>query len=295
MAYKRPTVRKEPKPHPIEEYSVYGYINTANDDPWISKNLADLHDDSRFALHQFSSVLDSVNKMEVSHLKPEAAKKLKMEMVLNAKRSLMSFLKKHREYGEAEVAKVQQAILRATEPESYSDPIKALQQEMRLKEIRENLKQIEPRNRRDAIAGRLERLQAVVSNPDPGDIIIDQSALTELRREYAFKLDPSLVEEEKDQKEILRALRKRAGDVSATSVRMLIYNKLDDPLPPLEFFETFPPQTEHEGAYAEKRIQAWERRALAAENREKFDEADEGLNLEAGERVERLKKGIKHE
>jgi len=295
MAYKRPVIKKEIKLHNLRrEFGIYGFIDISNDQPWISPHLIELHDDARYALSQFSSAIKAVNEMEVSHLKPEAAKKLKTEMVLNAKRVLMSFLKKHRMKYEDEVVKVEQMILRQTQPDSPSDPIKALQQDMKLREIRDRLRQIPPQERRDAVAGSLERIQAVVSNPDPGDLIIDANALIEIRREFAFKQDPSLVQQEKDQREILKAVRKRAGDISATSAKMLIYYKMEDPLPPSEFFDVFNPQTAHEQAYADQRIQRWERRQAEDEKKIKFEEENEGVNIEAGERAERLKQGIRH-
>jgi hypothetical protein len=206
----------------------------------------------------------------------------------------MGFLKKHIEKYKSEIVAVENAILRVTQPDNPSDSTKTLLQELRFKEIRDNLRQINPKNRRDAIAGSLERLQAVISNPDPSDIIIDRNALNELRREWAFKQDPSLIEQEKDQKQIYKSVRARAAEVSATAAKMLIYAKLDDPLPPAEFFDAFPPQTEYEAALAEKRIQQWEKAQNEAEKKKSFDEKQAGLNLQAGERAERLSKGIQH-
>ena len=293
--YKRPAPKAEGKPHPINaEFQHYGFINTEHDQPWISPHLEELMNDGRFALHQFSRSIDDIINSDWNDFKPEIAKQKKAELILKSKRALMSFLKKHIEGYKGEINAVYNSILRVTEPAQPSDPMKLMLQEMRLREIRENLKNIEPKRRRESIAGSLERLQAVISNPDPNDIIIDQNALTELRREYAFKQDPSLIKQEKDQQKIYKAVRARAADINATAAKMLIYSKLDDPLPPAEHFEVFTPQDDHELEIANRRIQQWQKDQDKAERQKLFDERQAGFNLEAGARAERLSKGMPH-
>ena len=286
--YKRPDPKKPLKEHPLQtEFGAYGFINTSNDPAWISPHLTELQDDGRFALHQFSSTIDQVKTLDMGDFRPEIAKAKREQLILQSKRAMLSFLKKHVQQYKEEITAVENAILRVTQPDKPSDSTKALLQELRNKEIRENIRQINPKNRRDAIAGSLERLQAVINNPDPSNIIIDQNALNELRREYAFKVDPSLIEQLNDQKQIYKMVRSRAADISATSAKMLIYSKLDDPLPPIEHYEVFTPQTDHEKVLADNRIQAWDKQQMKIVRDKELAEKNEGLNLEAGERAGR--------
>jgi hypothetical protein len=295
MAYKRKDLQRPEKPHKLQEnWGSLGQINTMNDPGWIHPNLVELMDDGGFALSQFQAAIESAKNLDMTELKPEIAMAKRTELVLKARRASLTFLKKHVEKFKSDMNAVSNKILRVTEPASPSDPMKAMLQQMAAKEIRDNLRNINPKDRRAAIAGNLERMQAVISNPDLSDIIIGAEALTELRREFAFKQDPSLIEEEKDQREVYKAVRARAGEINATAAKMLILSKLDDPLPPVEHFEIFTPETEHEQAYADRRVQLWQEAQNKIENDKKFAEKNEGVNLQAGERAVRIARGIPH-
>lgn len=290
MAYKRLNLQKPAKEHPISEFGIYGFINTEHDQGWIYTHLQELMDDGRFALNQFSKSIDDIKNSKWSDYKPEIARQKKEETILKSKRALMSFLKKHIEKYKAEVDAVYNEILRVTQPDQPSDPMKVMLQEMRFREIRDNLKNIEPKRRREAIAGSLERLQAVINNPDSSDVIISPESLNELRREFAFKQDPSLIEQEKDQQTIYKSVRRRAADINATASKMLIYSKLDDPLPPTEHFEVFTPESDHEKALADNRIQSWQKAQDKIARDKEFAERDQGINLEVGERATRMRR-----
>ena len=294
MPYRRPAIAPPKEPHQIEkEFGAYGFITASKDPGWISPHLKELMDDGRFALHQFSSAVDSAKGLLMPDYKPEAVQAKKAEMILKARRATMSFLKKHVERYKSETIAVSNMILRMTEPDRPSDPMKAMLQEMRHREIRDNLKNTDPRHRRQAIAGSLERIQAVVGNPDPNNVSIDADVLNEMRREYAFRQDPSLIEQEKDAREIYRAVRDRAAEINATASKMLIFTKLDDPLPPQEHFEVFTPESEYERALAERRVQIWNRQQMKAAQDKEFEEKNAGINLQAGARAARTSGGVR--
>lgn len=295
MAYKRPNPKKSEKEHQLQTtFGIYGQFSASNDPGWIAPHLTELMDDGLFALHQFSSAIDSAKKLNMSDYKPEVAKAKRDELILKAKRALMTFLKKHIEKFKSEANAVSNAILRVTEPAQPSDPMKAMLQEMRFREIRDNLKNTDPKHRRQAVAGNLERMQAIIANPDPSNIILSEETMTELRREYAFKQDPSLIEQEKDQREIYKAVRARAAEVNATSEKMLIFSKMESNLPPAEHFEVFDPQTEHEKEYAKDRIQRYDKQQIQIAFREELAEKNKGINLGVDERVARIERGVQH-
>jgi hypothetical protein len=136
----------------------------------------------------------------------------------------------------------------------------------------------------------LERIQAILGNPDPNDIIINEDSLTELRREYAFKQDSSLRTKEEDQQIIYKSVRRRAGEINAAASKMLIYQKIDDPTPPAEHFAVFEPETEHEAVYAQNRIQSWEKKQSEIERKKELAENNKGVNLEIPKRIERVRR-----
>lgn len=286
--YKRPTTAKpEKEPYLKTNFGAYGFINTDNDPGWISPYLQELMDDGNYALSQFLSMVKTAKEQDMSDYKPEIAAAKKAEMILKGKRALMTFLTKHIEKYKSDANAVSNAILRVTEPSQPSDQVKALLQELRFKEIRDNLRNIDPKHRRQAIAGNLERIKAIVGNPDPGDIIISEDSLTEIRREYAFSMDSTLAEQEKDQREIYKAVRARAADINATATKMLIDSKLNDPTPPAEHFAVFEPQDDHERAFADKRILSWQRKQAEEARLKQFESKRQGLNMEIGARAER--------
>ena len=77
---------------------------------------------------------------------------------------------------------------------------------------------------------------------------------------------------------------------------MLINAKMDDPLPPKEYFETFTPENDYQLGIAKTRIKDWNERQDAEERQKKLAEMDdhEGVNLEAGHRAVRIDRGIPH-
>jgi hypothetical protein len=295
MSYKRKNLPQPEKEHPLQTtFGVYGFISAASDPGWIAPHLTELMDDGRFALSQFSASIDSAKGLNMGEYKPEIAAQKRAELILKGKRALMTFLKKHIEKYKSEANAVSNMILRVTEPAQPNDAMKAMLQEMRFREIRDNLKNTDPKLRRQAVAGNLERLQAIIANPDPSNIILSEETMTELRREFAFKQDPSLIEQEKDQREIYRAVRARAAEVSATAAKMLIYAKIDDPLPPAEHFDVFDPQTDYEKHLADNRIQLYDRQQMKIARDKELAEKNTGVNLQAGERVARIERGPKH-
>ncbi|MFH1080477.1 MAG: hypothetical protein V1766_09500 [Pseudomonadota bacterium] len=295
MPYKRPEPKKSEKVHPLQTtFGIYGMINTSNDPGWISSHLTELMDDGLFALHQFSTSIDSAKGLNMSDYKHSIAAAKRAELILKGKRALMSFLRKHIEKYKSEANAVSNALLRVTEPAQPTDPMKAMLQEMRFREIRDNLKNTDPKHRRQAVAGNLERLQAIIANPDPINIILSEETMTELRRDFAFKQDPTLIEQEKDQREIYKAIRARAAEINATSEKMLIYAKMESPLPPAEHFEVFDPQTEHEKVLAADRIELYEKQQMKIARYKELAETNTGINLGVDDRVKRLAGGPKH-
>ena len=142
----------------------------------------------------------------MSDFKPEIAKARKTETLLKAKRALMSFLKKHIEKFKSEANAVGAEILRVSEPTKSNDPMKAMLAEMKNQEIRNLVRNADPKHRHDMISGNLAYIQAMIDAPDD---IIGRENLNTIRREYAFRQDPSLREKEADQIEIYRAVRKK--------------------------------------------------------------------------------------
>ncbi len=289
MSYKRKIVDKPQTQHQLETaFGHYGQLSLEHDQGWIFEKLRELHEDATFSLSQFFNVAQSVKKMDVSEFKKHIADAKRTEPIIKGRKALLTFLKKHISKAESDVKAVQNKILRETQPDDPSDPVAKMFQFMKNQEIRTNLKSIEPKNRRAAIAGNLERIRACITNPDSSDVIVADSALIEMRREYAFSQDPSLIDEEKDYQEIYKSVRTRAGEINATSIKILMDAGLkDDPLPPSEHFEVFTPQSDYEKALAEKRILAYQREQTKIAKDKEFEERNAGVNLDIEKRKKR--------
>jgi hypothetical protein len=284
MAYDRKTEKPE-KLHPIQEdFAMYEQLNLKADPGWIVPHLTELHEDSRFALHRLFSVIDDVTKRDFSEYRPEIATTKKAEAILDARRKFMTFMKKHITKAQKDIEAMERKILQMTQPETINDPTRAMLQELRNQEIRSLVRNTDPKYRHDLIRSNVEFIKALVSSPDE---IISKESLTELRREYAFTEDPTLKEEERDTKDLYRYVRKRAGEVNATATVRLLHAKIDDPLPPNELFEVFPPRNDYEKYLTRQKTQKYERAKNEAERKEKFLEENEGINLEVQARKER--------
>jgi hypothetical protein len=296
MAYKRPNIAKPLKPHPIEE--TWGHLKQFDHlktmPGWIYEKVLPLLSEWNFALGQLASTVDGAVKADYSELKDHIAKEKRAKAILKARQAQMTFFRKAIEAADSEVKKSQNAILRVTEPDAPSDPVKAMLQQMKYAEIRANLKAIEPKHRSDSIRGNLERIKALVANPDSADIIVSQETLAGIRRQYAFDLDSSLQDEERDTTDIYQAVRKTAGAANATGAAYLVSMKQEDPLPLAEHYQVFTPENEYNKYLADKRVHEWEKAKAAAEKTKEFNENHAELNLQAGERTERTTKGIQH-
>lgn len=284
MPYKRP-ILVPPKEHPIQlEYGHYKALSAHLDSGWERSFLDELMSEGRFALGQVSDTIDTVKSMNLSDYKPEVANKKRNELIYKARSVLLGFLKRHIETAANNVSATQNKILRMTENEPISDPLRAIERLLLQQEIRNLIRQTDPKHRHDFIAQNPEFIKACVASPDP---LISPENLEKLRLAEAYRQDPSLQNELNDAELIYRKVRNRASEISAVSVKMLIDNHLDDPVPPTEHFSVFPPQTDRDREIAARVIQTHERKQTQEEKKRLFDEKNLGLNFEVQARAQR--------
>lgn len=263
--YKRPYL-EVPKEHPLQiEFGAYKMLSAHLDSGWERKHLEDLMGEGRIFLAQISDTIDRIKSANYSDYKKEAAAKKKSELVANARKTLLEAVKKYIDQAELNVTATKNKVLRVTENEASSDPIK----ESRQKEIRDWIRQQDPRNRVDLVSGNVEYIKAVVGSPVP---IFASDVLEKLRYDAAYQLDPSLQLELNDANLIYKKVRGRAAEINSISVKMLIDQKIDDPVPPEEHFSVFNPLSEHEQSLADKVILNHQREITKAENKKKFDD-----------------------
>lgn len=242
-----------------ENFGIHNILSADKDPDWIKPHLSPLHEDGCFALWQVRDAIAQIEAMELQDYKPEIAQKKREAKAIEAKQAVLSFVKKHIAFADENRKAVANKILRVTEPEVPNDPVKAMLQEIRNQEIRQNLKSVEPKHRSAAIAGSLERIHAVLGNPDPGDQLIKPESLLEIRREFAFKKDPNLRTELSEAEAIYKAVRTRAGEINGTATKMLLNKKMDAELDPREHFSVFPAEDEFQQIRAERLIQNYTR------------------------------------
>lgn len=283
MPYKRDNYTKRPEPHGLfVAYQRYDQLTMHKDPGWIEAKLEELHNDGHYNLNQLQKAIDRVKVLDLSEYRPEVARKKQAEIIQGPRRQMLSILKKKIDTAREDIAKVKNAILRVTEPPDSHDTNKIIRQELRLQELRSVLRQIDPKDRPSYIrqnADNPEFLHACTSSPDE---IISPDVLEELRREYAFRQDPSLRNLENDTIAMYQATRRRAGEVNATSITMLNESKIDDPVTPPEHFEVFAPDTPYERYLADKRVRTYTNDLIHEEIKKNHEEHNKPLNFEPG-------------
>lgn len=285
MSYQRLFYEKPSQLHPLEiNFGHHGQFSVRNDAGWLYKACEELMEDGNFALHTMRDVIERVKKLDVSDYRDEVAKRKKAEPVLNARMALLTFIRKHIDAAKADIGKVRAAILRETEPLPEKDSVKAMLQELKNQEIRGIIRSTEPKHRDDLIRGNIQYIQACIDAPDD---LISQDHLEELRRELAFTKDPALVNLEKDTEQIYKAVRKRAGEINATAVKMLIEEHLDDPVPPAEHYSVFEPETPYDRELANRKITSYQKQQDQAAKKIEFEEREKGINFEIKRRAAR--------
>ncbi|HAR96580.1 MAG TPA: hypothetical protein DCR97_11560 [Deltaproteobacteria bacterium] len=258
-AYSTPTIALPSEPDKLQEtFGRFGQLDSMKTDSgWMRQQVAELHEDGNFALSQLMTTVQKVKDMDLSELRDEVAEERRMVPLLEAKRALMTFLKKHVEAAQEDVKATSETILRPTAPLEEKEPVKAVLSELRQQEIRGLIRSADPKDRRALISGKLDFIRAATSSPDP---LIDPEALLEIRRQYAFDLDPSLQLWERDRLRRAATIRQRAAEINATSIRIMNEHGFKtDPLPPEEFYSVFTPRDEHEASLARQRVIAYER------------------------------------
>lgn len=239
----------------------------------------ELMEDGHFALRQIESTLEHIKQTNYDDLKESVAVRKKQELVYASRKALMTFLRKHVDRAREDVEKTRNKILRVTEIDHTGLSTAQLIEKLSLeKEIRDEIRKVAPKDRSDFIKGNLEFLKAVAGSPTP---LLNHNTLTTLRMEAAMAADPSLQDELKDSELTYQIVRKRAAEVSAVSVKLLLDTGINDPVPPAEHFDVFPPQSDHEREIANRMIQAYDNKKDQAERKARFDEQNPGINLQA--------------
>jgi hypothetical protein len=283
MAYVRPVKEKRKDPHPLEtEFGFFHQLSMQLDNGWEQNFLADLHDEARLFLSQINSVLDHVKSQDFSDYRKEVADKKKANLIRKSREILLSSLKRHIDDARSNVEAVKNKILRVTENPEISDINKNIERLFLQREIRDEIKLTDPKDRNAMIAGNLEMIRACLSSPVP---LLSPEHLERLRVEYAFQIDPSLEIEAKDSRLQYRKTRERAGEINGTAKMMLVNTKIEDPISPEEHFAVFVPDNEYDQVLADKQILSYSREQEKQRRQKQFDDSHPGVNL-GGEAID---------
>lgn len=269
--YKRKLLEKKKEEAIIaQQWKHYGQLTNHLDPGWLQPFLAEVEQDGTFALYQIQKTIDHVKTLKLGDYKEDIATKKKSEPVLKARQALLGFLKKSIDKAREEVEQVGNYILRQTEPESETNATKLMMREMKYQEVRMIVRNADPRHRPDLIRGNKLFLEAMIDSPDQ---LISPDNLIQMRRDYAFSIDPSLELWEKDTKIQHDYIRRRAGEINATAHMMITDSlKIDVDVSPEEFYQAFPPQNDREATIAAQRIQAFNSAKDRAERKAEWEE-----------------------
>jgi hypothetical protein len=275
MPYQRKLVAKSRDLPELEMlFGHLGQVRTNSDPGWLEDKLKSLHSAGVLALSQMERVIGNVKARDWSDYKVDVARRKQKESLYSARKALLGFLKKEIDEARLELQRTKALILRITEPEVETGS-KAILNELRAQEIRQLIRNADPKHRPDLVRHNPDFLKALVGAPDA----LLAESLEKLRYEYAFSIDPSLELMLRDEEATYKLIRKRAGEINATSIALLTKEKLPDPIELQEHFAVFPPDTPMEQEYANKAILAEEREKVKQENKLEFEKQDRGIAI----------------
>ena len=165
-------------------------------------------------------------------------------------------MQKEIEETSANVINVENRILKETEPQKFDDDLKTIRQQMHHQEIRNNFLglSIEARNTllNNAVKeGNKDIITAIASSPIS---MVEPDHLLELRKDFAFKHNPTLQTTYNQAKQLESICRMKCGNLNATAKAILMNEDIQDPISHQEHFEVFQPRTRQELYCANRKI-----------------------------------------
>jgi hypothetical protein len=241
--------------HDIGIFESYGE-NLLNAAEIAHFRLNRLYDKASPALSGIINVMAKNKKEDFSHLKPEIAEQRKSAKLHDARKHLLYILQKEIEETSANVINVENRILKETEPQKFDDDLKTIRQQMHHQEIRNNFLglSIEARNTllNNAVKeGNKDIITAIASSPIS---MVEPDHLLELRKDFAFKHNPTLQTTYNQAKQLESICRMKCGNLNATAKKILMAEEIEDPISHQEHFTVFQPRTRHELYCANRKI-----------------------------------------
>ncbi len=237
--------------HSINRFSTYGQLSELSIPAWAELRLKQLYTDCEPSLDQALNAAISAKK-DLNDYQPHIQDKMRAEILIKPRSRLHGTIREHLKETRENVDRIQNKILAVSLPKQAKDPQDRMNNTLRNQEIRSLLRS-EPdlEKRKTLITENPEYLKAVSSHNDG---IIPKNLLTELRRTYAFQINPDLLVFENQTKKLAELVRQKSGEVNATQICLYTKEDLPDPLSRSDHFQTFTPQTEFEAELAAKSI-----------------------------------------
>lgn len=282
--YKRADDFTEPKEPPlIRIFESYNQLqDISQDESWKKHRLYKLYDRAQPLLSALLVKAKTVKSLELNDFTPEAKETRRKDHLRPAYESLLNIISEERRTVQQNVKNMELRILNVSNPAKPREITDRLDFNDRMKEIRQIIRAKE--NMQDRIklvqkhldAGDPSFLHALVLSPDE---IIPTNRLNEIRRQYAFRVSPTMQNAENDAIALAEAVTERTSQLAGTAVEILREKGLDIPISRETFFTYFPTDDEFEQARQERLINMENDVLKRQRQREEFDEQHSGINM----------------
>ena len=282
--YKRNDDFQEPGEEPaIRNFESYGQLSDISQDPnWMKTRLYSIYSEAEPLLNSLSERSKSVTALELDQYKPEVQEERKRAYIKEHFERILKLIQTERVRAGEAVENMKKYILNFSKPKPPKDLGDRFSFDSMNAEIRMLIRsQSDMQGRIAMVTKALENdnsafMLAAISSPDE---IIPKARLNEIRRQFAFKENPSLQEAEADAIKIEKSIERRTSEISGTATKILMSNGQDMPLTKAEFFAYFPPKDELDGARKQRMLDSeadLQRRRKQAQD---FDEQHIGVAM----------------
>jgi len=267
--------------HNISLYDSYGEL-TFHDIPTFSEGqLKKLFNEAEPVLRETLNSINEIKTTDYSNYKKEYAKQLKRDTLLKPRKKLHDIFKKYFQESEQSNLMITERIKNHSKVKLSDNIHETIRQVARLDECRNILRSKSIEEKKEIIQQGIERNDPtfLIACGDSPDSILPDKTLNEFQELWAFQVEPELKEHQFQIQQINKLVRRKAGELNATQLKMLMNESMEDPISKTEHFDTFQPVTEYEQINANSLIDRERERERADSLRSHHEEANQGINI----------------
>lgn len=267
--------------HKIQLFDGYGEL-ILNDIPtFAERQLIKLFDEAEPILKETLNSINEIKSTDYSNYKKAYAEQLRNKTLLKPRKKLQAIFKNYFQESEQSQSMINDRIKNHSKVKVSDNIHETIRQVARLEECRSILRSKTVEEKKEIIQQDIENNNPIflIACSDSPDSILPDKTLSEFQEQWAFKKEPELKEHKFQVQQINKLVRKKAGELNATQLKMLMIENMEDPISKIEHFETFIPTTEYEKVNADSLIEREREQARAEELRSHYEEANSGVTI----------------